>query len=140
MFCVFVILRFRGTFVYILTQMAKRYILLLCIWTLGIIQAFAQTGCLYNGDIFTGGSISNPGADNYGYYSSYTVLTNQCASSTQIPCRVYYWTGINDYYPGVKSDYSSLNCPIDGGTLGLLLCSGMFACFMICRNRRIFGC
>lgn len=110
-------------FVRFLTHMAKRYILLLCIWILGIIQAFAQTGCLYNGDIYTGGSISNPGTDNYGYFSGSTVLTNQCPSASQIPCRVYYWTGVNDYYPGVKSDYSSLNCPIDNGALVLLLCS-----------------
>lgn len=77
--------------------MAKRSFLLLCILTLTIIQAFAQTGCLYNGNIYTGASISNPGADNYGAFSGATVLTNQCASATQISCRVYYWTGTNDY-------------------------------------------
>jgi len=111
--------------------MAKQYILILCIFTLGITQAFAQTGCLYNGNIYTGGSISNPGADNYGYFSGSTLLTNQCPSATQIPCRVYYWTGSNDYYSGSKSDYSSLNCPIDNGALGLLLFSMVLGYFTI---------
>jgi len=99
--------------------------------TVGIIQAFAQTGCLYNGDIYTGGSISNPGADNYGYFSGYTPLINQCPSASQVPCRVYYWTGVNDYYSGVKSDYSSLNCPIDDETLGLLFCSMALGYFTV---------
>jgi len=105
--------------------MTKRSILLLCVWILGAIQAFAQTGCLYNGDIYTGASVSNPGADNYGYFSGYTTLTNQCPSASQIPCRVYYWTGVNDYYSGIKSDYSSFNCLIDNGSFSLLLTVGI---------------
>ncbi|MGM9477301.1 hypothetical protein ACS5PU_12755 [Pedobacter sp. GSP4] len=94
-------------------------------------KSLAQTGCLYNGDIYTGASTSNPGVDNYGYYSGDTPLGTKCPSATQIPCRVYYWFGVNDYYSGVKSDYSTLNCPIDNGSLVLLVCSGILGCFML---------
>lgn len=117
--------------------MARRYTLFLCVWAFGIGQAFAQTGCLYSGEIYTGASASNPGVNNYGLYSGSTALTNQCPSSSQIACRVYYWTGVNDYFSGVKSDYSSLNCPLDSEIIGLLLAAVVFGCLAI--RTRVFG-
>ncbi|WP_293789508.1 hypothetical protein [uncultured Pedobacter sp.] len=116
--------------------MSKFYLTFLCICLIGINRSFGQTGCLYNGYIYTGSSLSHPGADNYGYYSGYTPVDTKCPSAVQIPCKVYYFIGSNDYYPGIKSDYSTLNCPLDDETSALLLSIGMIGYFTV--RRRLF--
>jgi len=111
--------------------MAKCYTLFLCVWALGIGQAFAQTGCLYDGNIYTDGSYFHPGIDNYTAITGITSLGDKCPSGTQTPCKVYYGVGGSSYYDGLKSDYSNLNCPLDNGSLGFLLSIGLMGYFMI---------
>lgn len=98
--------------------MVKRYSLLLCIWVLGIVQSFADTGCSYGGNVYTRAPYFNnifdvnlywsvPLQDNCPLGSLQTTQYANVSATSGTTCYIGF------FQAGVEVTYQVDFCPLD---------------------------
>lgn len=125
--------------------MKKRYALLFCVWAIGSVQAFADTGCSYGGNVYTRAPYFNNIFDFNLYWSvplqdncpTGSLQTTQYANISNISgttCNVGF------FQAGVEVTYEVDFCPLDD-LIWIMLFSICFSSYkFIIKKERITLC